>query len=176
MVCFSQAFGLLSTSILLNNNMKIEDFASAIQDVELLINNNTRMTPVQRAFAIRQIKKVVDDLIELAKNIRENYYLRKEGDWRSICGIQDYQLALGQCMTGFLWTIGLRDKITDVIERTYAISFSGLGIYPDYKNIEDGSIVYLLYRNDTSPNVSFYKDGKWNSMDKKDFDLKYKKV
>ena len=99
-----------------------------------------------RAFVIKQVHYATSQVLYLAREIHNNINLRSWSNHGRIPdNVLNEMLAWGQPLTSFLWLANLRDKIVDPIEYFYGISFSSLGIYPEWVDTTDNKTVFALY-------------------------------
>ncbi len=97
-------------------------------------------------FVYNQAKYCADQLMELAKRIRENAHLEAfEHSVRVTSDVLRDMLAWGQPLASALFSFQLRERITDPIEHFYGVSFSALGIYPIVIDKTDGKECFVLY-------------------------------
>ena len=122
-----------------------ETIALALKDHDKKVTDDDSLTPEAQSFIIRQIHRAADELHFLAKTIREAMPLRKTKSWRVVSNIQDEMMAEAQCYSRFLWLANLRANITDKIEDTYGLSFSGLRIHRMVLDKADGRPAYVCY-------------------------------
>lgn len=108
-----------------------------------------------RAFVIKQVHYATEQVLYLAREIRNNINLRSwKNHGRVPDNVMQEMLAMGQPFTSFLFLANLRDKITDPIEYQYGVSFSSLGIYPEWIDTTDNWTVFALYYHTEWPNES----------------------
>jgi hypothetical protein len=98
-----------------------------------------------QSFTIRQVFRAANELLSIARTIRDTMALRKTKDWRAVCGIHDELMTQGQRFSSLLWNVNLRDKVTDVIEEHYGLSFSGLRIYRHVLDKADNRPAFVSY-------------------------------
>lgn len=103
-------------------------------------------TDKDKAFIIKQVHYAADQLLYLAREIRNNVHLRSwKNHGRVSDNIMQEMLSWGQPLSSFLWLANLRNKIVDPIEYAYGISFSALAIYSEWVDTTDNKTVYALY-------------------------------
>src|SRR3954468_3771238 len=95
---------------------------------------NTYVHPAYITFESKQFIKVqvrfaTMTLLRIAKTVRENAHLRKFEHGRPAANLLNEMLTWGQPLASTLWLAGLREKVTDLIEYYYGISFSSLKIH-----------------------------------------------
>src|ERR1035437_9147691 len=105
-----------------------ETIGLALKEHDENVLTDNKLSPEAQSFIISHVHYAVDQLHYLAKNIREAMPLRKTKNWRVVSNIQDEMMSEAQSYSHFLWLANLRSQITDKIEDTYGLSFSGLRI------------------------------------------------
>ena len=122
-----------------------ETIALALKDHDENVRKDDKMTPEAQAFVIRHVHYAADQLLYLAKAIREAMPLRKTKSWRVVSNIQNEMVAECQCYSRSLWLANLRDKIVDKIEYTYGINLSGLSIWQQVTDTTDDQPAFIAY-------------------------------
>lgn len=167
-----------------------EKISKALNQFEADVRANERMSNAQKDYVVNQIRYAVELLIDFSETIRDGYGLGYglrldpekltemgkpivHGSRLNVMGVQDALLAAGQDLASLLFDWNLRDKITDVIEEFYGLSFSGLKIYPKAKHKLTGAEVYVTSNHHWDTNVGIMFDGKYEGLTKIKFEEEY---
>jgi hypothetical protein len=152
----------------MGGTMKLEhlenQIANALREYDAFVNSvsPTKSNAQVNALLIQQAHYSAYELLKLAVSIRESVPLRKTKGWRIVQGIHDDMLSVGQAHSRALFSYNLRDSITDHIEHAYGVSFSALGIYPEWIDTTDGKSVFALYYHpewNRGESMTLCKDG-----------------
>jgi hypothetical protein len=95
-------------------------------------------------FVKEQLRIAVAELHRLAKTVRGARSLATTKNWRVASNLTQELLSVGQRYASILWMAGMRDTITDKIERVYGICFSSLGVMTEVRDNEGGT-AFLAY-------------------------------